>query len=89
VLVVHLEVGPVAVMPVVHSEGGGRGGGRGGAGGAKVGARVVVEPHLHAGVFVDRLREDMLVTKNLSPGELLCGEGRISHPPYRQSPTRA
>ncbi|CAZ81486.1 unnamed protein product [Tuber melanosporum] len=57
---------------------GGRGGGRGGAGGAKGGARVVVEPHRHAGVFVARSKEDMLVTKNLSPGESVYGEKRIS-----------
>ncbi|CUS10925.1 unnamed protein product [Tuber aestivum] len=58
--------------------GGGRGGGRGGVGGAKGGARVIVEPHRHAGVFVARSKEDMLVTKNLSPGESVYGEKRIS-----------
>lgn len=39
---------------------------------------MVVEPHRHAGVFVARGKEDMLVTKNLSPGESVYGEKRIS-----------
>ncbi|OQE24534.1 hypothetical protein PENSTE_c007G08796 [Penicillium steckii] len=58
---------------------GGRGGGRGGAMGAKGGAKVVIEPHRHAGVFVARGgKEDLLVTKNLTPGEAVYGEKRIS-----------
>ncbi|BFZ61158.1 Small subunit processome complex component [Saitoella coloradoensis] len=61
---------------------GGRGGGRGGrggaAGGAKGGAKVVIEPHRHAGVFVARGKEDLLVTKNIAPGESVYGEKRIS-----------
>ncbi|KAF2657589.1 Fibrillarin [Lophiostoma macrostomum CBS 122681] len=61
---------------------GGRGGGRGGRGGgagAKGGARVIIEPHRHAGVFVARGgKEDLLVTKNLTPGESVYGEKRIS-----------
>lgn len=37
------------------------------------------EPHRHAGVFVARGgKEDLLVTKNLSPGESVYGEKRIS-----------
>ncbi|KAI4127181.1 MAG: hypothetical protein LQ347_004708, partial [Umbilicaria vellea] len=61
--------------------GGGRGrgaprGGRGG--GAKGGARTIIEPHRHAGVFVARGKEDLLVTKNLTPGESVYGEKRIS-----------
>ncbi|KAJ4288619.1 Small subunit processome complex component [Kalmusia sp. IMI 367209] len=56
---------------------GGRGGGRGGAG-AKGGAKVIVEPHRHAGVFVGRGKEDLLLTKNLTPGESVYGEKRIS-----------
>ena len=36
------------------------------------------EPHRHAGIFVARGKEDMLVTKNLSPGESVYGEKRIS-----------
>ncbi|KAI4231515.1 MAG: hypothetical protein L6R40_007709 [Gallowayella cf. fulva] len=58
--------------------GGGRGGARGGRGGAKGGAKVIIEPHRHPGVFVARGKEDMLVTKNLTPGESVYGEKRIS-----------
>ncbi|KAJ2162308.1 Small subunit processome complex component [Coemansia sp. RSA 552] len=64
---------------------GGRGGGRGapggrggGRGGARGGAKVVVEPHRHEGIFVARGKEDLLVTKNLVPGEAVYGEKRIS-----------
>ncbi|KAI9886017.1 MAG: ATP synthase complex assembly protein atp12 [Watsoniomyces obsoletus] len=53
----------------------GRGGGRGGARG---GAKVIIEPHRLAGVFVARGKEDLLVTKNLTPGESVYGEKRIS-----------
>ncbi|KAF1954749.1 Fibrillarin [Byssothecium circinans] len=59
---------------------GARGGarGRGGAGGARGGAKTIVEPHRHAGVFVGRGKEDHLLTKNLTPGESVYGEKRIS-----------
>ncbi|KAK9382003.1 rRNA 2'-O-methyltransferase [Kockiozyma suomiensis] len=61
---------------------GGRGGGRGGrggaSGGARGGAKVIIEPHRHAGVFIARGKEDMLVTRNLTPGESVYGEKRIS-----------
>ncbi|TVY31780.1 rRNA 2'-O-methyltransferase fibrillarin [Lachnellula subtilissima] len=60
---------------------GGRGAPRGGGGrggGAKGGAKTIVEPHRHAGIFVARGKEDMLVTKNLSPGVSVYGEKRIS-----------
>ncbi|VVT57385.1 uncharacterized protein SAPINGB_P005669 [Magnusiomyces paraingens] len=63
---------------------GGRGGARGGrggkfgAGGAKGGAKVIVEPHRHAGVFIARGKEDLLVTKNMAPGESVYGEKRIT-----------
>ncbi|KAJ2798391.1 Small subunit processome complex component [Coemansia guatemalensis] len=61
------------------ARGGARGGGRGGArGGAKGGAKVIVEPHRHEGIFVARGKEDLLVTKNLVPGESVYGEKRIS-----------
>lgn len=51
----------------------------GGKGGAKTGgAKVVIEPHRHAGVFVARGKEDLLVTKNIVPGESTYGEKRIS-----------
>lgn len=57
--------------------GGGRGGARGGLG-AKGGSRVLVEPHRHEGVFVSRGKEDLLVTKNMVPGESVYNEKRIS-----------
>jgi len=39
----------------------------------------VIEPHRHPGVFVARGgKEDLLVTKNLTPGEAVYGEKRIS-----------
>ncbi|KAJ5450533.1 rRNA 2'-O-methyltransferase fibrillarin [Penicillium daleae] len=61
---------------------GGRGaprGGRGGAAGARGGAKVIIENHRHAGVFVARGgKEDLLVTKNLTPGEAVYGEKRVS-----------
>ncbi|KAF9890362.1 Small subunit processome complex component [Aspergillus nanangensis] len=58
---------------------GGRGAPRGGGAGARGGAKVIIEPHRHAGVFVARGgKEDLLVTKNLTPGEAVYGEKRIS-----------
>lgn len=58
---------------------GGARGGRGGAGGAKgAGAKVLVEPHRHAGVFVAKGKEHLLVTRNIVPGESVYGEKRIS-----------
>lgn len=36
------------------------------------------EPHRHPGVFVARGKEDLLITKNLKPGESVYGEKRIS-----------
>ncbi|KAL9115462.1 MAG: hypothetical protein Q9227_000783 [Pyrenula ochraceoflavens] len=67
---------------------GGRGAGRGGRGGGarggkkpgiKGGAKVVIEPHRHPGIFLARGgKEDLLVTKNLTPGESVYGEKRIS-----------
>lgn len=68
---------------------GGRGGGRGGSSGARGGTRVVVEPHRHPGVFVARAKEDMLVTKNLAPGESVYGEKRISVDTPSSSPDEA
>ncbi|KAF2874038.1 Fibrillarin-domain-containing protein [Massariosphaeria phaeospora] len=55
-----------------------RGGPRGGRGGARGGAKIIVEPHRHAGVFIARGKEDLLVTKNMTPGESVYGEKRIS-----------
>ncbi|PVG02966.1 Fibrillarin [Serendipita vermifera] len=70
--------------------GGGRGGGRGGnrgagrgrggkpAGrGAKGGSNVILEPHRHPGIFIAKGKEQLLVTKNLVPGESVYGEKRI------------
>ena len=39
---------------------------------------IIQEPHRHPGVFVARGKEDMLVTKNLTPGESVYGEKRVS-----------
>ncbi|TPX64816.1 hypothetical protein SpCBS45565_g05590 [Spizellomyces sp. 'palustris'] len=63
-----------------RGRGGPRGGARGGrgGGGARGGARVVIEPHRHEGIFIARGKEDMLVTKNLVPGESVYGEKRVS-----------
>jgi rRNA 2'-O-methyltransferase fibrillarin len=57
---------------------GGRGGARGGKPGAKGGQKFVIEAHRHKGVFVARGKEDALVTKNLTPGESVYGEKRIT-----------
>ncbi|KAF8541242.1 Fibrillarin [Trichophaea hybrida] len=56
---------------------GGRGGARGTTG-AKGGAKVIVEKHRHEGVFIARAKEDMLVTRNLTPGESVYGEKRVA-----------
>ncbi|XP_050415780.1 rRNA 2'-O-methyltransferase fibrillarin [Patella vulgata] len=57
--------------------GGGRGG-RGGRGGMAGGKQVMIEPHRHQGVFIARGKEDALVTKNMTPGETVYGEKKIS-----------
>lgn len=57
---------------------GGRGARGGGRGGARGGANVILEPHRHAGVFIAKGKDQMLVTKNLVPGEAVYGEKRIS-----------
>lgn len=38
----------------------------------------MIEPHRHAGIFIARGKEDLLVTKNLTPGESVYNEKRIS-----------
>lgn len=72
--------------------GGARGGRYGAKGGAKTivvrlhykpprtntTSKLLQEPHRHPGVFVARGKEDMLVTKNLTPGESVYGEKRIA-----------
>ena len=46
-----------------------------GAGGGK---KVIIEPHRHEGVFIARSKEDVLVTRNLVPGESVYGEKRMT-----------
>jgi len=62
--------------------GGGRGGsgsrGRGGFGAKRGAPKVVVEKHRHEGVFLARGKEDVLLTRNMVPGEDVYGEKRIS-----------
>lgn len=40
--------------------------------------KTIVEPHRHPGIFVARGKEDMLVTKNMTPGQSVYGEKRIA-----------
>lgn len=42
------------------------------------GKKVVVEPHRHNGVFIARGKEDALVTKNLTPGDTVYGEKKVT-----------
>ena len=62
--------------------GGGRGGGRGGKGGRGgigAGAKTLIEPHERfEGVYVLRGKDDAIVTKNLTPGESVYNEKRVS-----------
>jgi rRNA 2'-O-methyltransferase fibrillarin len=44
----------------------------------KGGSKVIVEPHRHEGIFIAKLKEDAIVTKNLVPGEAVYNEKRIS-----------
>jgi len=39
--------------------------------------KVIVEPHRHGGVFIAKGKEDVLVTKNLVPGNTVYGEKKI------------
>lgn len=58
---------------------GGRGGFRGGRPGLGGGVRVLVEPHERfKGVYILRGKDDALLTKNLSPGESVYNEKRVS-----------
>lgn len=58
---------------------GGRGGARGGRGGIGAGTRVLVEPHERfKGVYILRGKDDALCTKNLTPGESVYNEKRVS-----------
>lgn len=38
----------------------------------------MIEPHRHEGIFIARGKEDVLVTKNMVPGESVYGEKRVS-----------
>jgi len=42
------------------------------------GKKVIIEPHRHAGVFIARGKEDLLVTRNMVVGDSVYGEKRIS-----------
>lgn len=44
----------------------------------KGGTKVVIEQHRHAGIFIARGKEDALVTRNMTPGETVYGEKRVS-----------
>ena len=39
---------------------------------------MILEPHKHAGIFIAKGKEAMLVTKNIAPGESVYGEKRIT-----------
>lgn len=38
----------------------------------------MIEPHRHDGVYIARGKEDLLVTKNVAPGESVYGEKRVT-----------
>lgn len=59
---------------------GGPGGGRGGKPGLgrKGPGAVTLEPHKHAGVYIAKGKEHLLVTRNMTPGESVYGEKRIA-----------
>lgn len=56
---------------------GGRGG-KPGLGGRKGPGAVTLEPHKHAGVYIAKGKEHLLVTRNMAPGTSVYGEKRIS-----------
>lgn len=39
---------------------------------------VTLEPHKHAGVYIAKGKEHLLVTRNMTPGESVYGEKRVS-----------
>ena len=48
-------------------------------GGVGAGAKVLVEPHERfPGVFIQRGKDDVLCTKNSTPGESVYNEKRVS-----------
>lgn len=59
--------------------GGRGGGGRGGRGGVGAGAKTVVEPHVRfPGIFIQRGKDDVLLTRNSTVGESVYNEKRIA-----------
>ncbi|XP_018021283.1 rRNA 2'-O-methyltransferase fibrillarin [Hyalella azteca] len=65
-----------------RGRGGGRGGGFGGrgrgrGGGGRGGGKAMLEPHRHEGIYIARGKEDVLVTRNMVPGESVYGEKRM------------
>lgn len=44
----------------------------------KGGAKVTVIPHMHAGIFIAKGKDDAFCTKNMDPGTSVYGEKRIS-----------
>lgn len=66
---------------------GGRGGARGGRGGIGAGFKVLVEPHPRfKGVYCLRGKDDALCTKNLTPGESVYNEKRVSMEVSKREP---
>ena len=47
---------------------GARGRGRGGTSFQSRSSKLLIEPHRHPGIYIAKSKEDMLVTKNLVPG---------------------
>lgn len=47
-------------------------------GGMKGGNKVIVTPHRHEGVFIGKGKDEVILTKNLVPGESVYNEKRIS-----------
>lgn len=60
-----------------RGSGGSRGRGRGGRS-FRGGSKVIIQPHRHPGVYIASSAQDLLVTKNLVPGDSVYGEKRIS-----------
>lgn len=83
VVVVSIDVLVKTNNPARGAPRGGRGG-RGGAGGGRGGlgkkgpGAVTIEAHKHDGVYIAKGKEHLLVTRNLTPGESVYGEKRIS-----------
>ncbi|KAL0728827.1 hypothetical protein Bca4012_024920 [Brassica carinata] len=73
--------GPGGRVPGGRGHGGRVPGGRGprsGPVGMKGGNKVIVTPHRHEGVFIGKGKDEVILTKNLVPGESVYSEKRIS-----------